>query len=147
AFDLGISLDFWNWLDGFRYIGRFHALLDTVFAEYAEVHSRVVPYESFNAVLEGYVHPQSAVRAAKGKGRYWAIDLDDFEHERRTAAEYEAEHGAWFLRTQKAMQDHEYGQIPEGLRIAVPFAFPLLGSGRKEKYPTRINLLPADARG
>jgi hypothetical protein len=102
VYDPGFSIDFWNWIEDYRYIPRiYHFMNDLHEAFFRVTNGRVLSKKDFAKLLSGETHPRTLFRNRREKLDHWADDIRDINHKWPIAKDYGVKYGKWFLEVQE----------------------------------------------
>jgi transcriptional regulator with XRE-family HTH domain len=101
VFEVGFSLDIWEWIDEHMFIPEIYNFISKVEKQFPKIlSSRICNKDNFHKLLSGEIHPRNAVISGGSKGRHWASDILDIYHRYPISPKYKA-YGPWFLKAQE----------------------------------------------
>ncbi len=106
ALDLGMSLDYWNWVDQFWAFSNFHQILSILDESAPQPFGALIPTRYDKQLYEGRIHPLVALRHSAHLKTAWTDALLDYERKKERKWLYWSRYGSWLIKVQDALKEH-----------------------------------------
>lgn len=106
ALDLGMSLDYWNWVDQFWAFSNFYQILLALDNIAPQPFGAVIPTRYDKQLYAGKIHPLTALQHATPLKAAWTDALLDYERKKETKWNYGLRYGLWLIKVQDALKTH-----------------------------------------
>ncbi|QII98792.1 hypothetical protein GII23_01265 [Stutzerimonas balearica] len=101
-YELGFSIDFWNWWGDERYIPEIYSMFSRLSEDYrGRIYGRIIDNALWRDILSGSTHPASFLKKTNSFGSNWFDDLLDIRHKYPISDNYEGWYGKWFVSVQE----------------------------------------------
>jgi hypothetical protein len=106
ALDLGLSLDYWNWVDQLWAFSNFYQILYLLDEMAPRPFGAIIPTRIDRQLYEGKIHPLTALQHSTCRKAAWTDALLDYRRQERSAWHYRSHYGGWLIKVQDALNDH-----------------------------------------
>jgi transcriptional regulator with XRE-family HTH domain len=104
TFDLGMCLDFWNWVDHFSAINYFYDFLSWLCDRISLPFGCMIPNSYDKQLYRGSIHPITAIKQSKQLSASWPEELLDYQHKNKSASYCRSHYGRWILGVQEEFE-------------------------------------------
>lgn len=106
-YELGFSIDFWNWWGDEHYIPEIYSMLSELACDYkGRISGRIIEEELMADIVSGSTHPAGFLKKTNSFGSNWLEDLLDIRHKQLISDNYQVWYGAWFIKVQEHFRRH-----------------------------------------
>lgn len=106
ALELGMNLDYWNWVDQLWAFGNFYQILSILDDKYPLPLGVIIPPKYDNLLYKGKIHPRTALQHSSPRKASWPQALLDYERKKESGWYYRTHYGSWVINVQDAFKDH-----------------------------------------
>jgi hypothetical protein len=106
ALDLGMNLDYWNWVDQLWALNSFYQILSILDEAAPRPFGAVIPTRYDKQLYEGNIHPLTALRHSAHFKAAWTGALLDYERKKESTWRYRLRYGNWLIKMQDALKNH-----------------------------------------
>ena len=106
ALDLGMTLDYWNWIDQLWAFSNFYQILSVLDEIAPRPFGAIIPTQFDKQLYEGKIPPLTALRHSAHLKAAWTDALFDYERKKESEWHYRSRYGGWLIKVQDALKDH-----------------------------------------
>lgn len=106
ALDLGMNLDYWNWVDEFWAFSNFYQILSKLDEIAPRPFGAIIPTRYDKLLYSGKIHFLTALRHSARLKAAWTDALLDYERKKESKWRYWSWYGSWLIKVQDALKSH-----------------------------------------
>lgn len=106
ALDLGLDLDYWNWVDDLWAFSNFYKIVSVLDDVAPRSFGAIIPTRYDKQLYEGKIHPLTALRHSAHLKAAWTDALLDYERKEESEWHYWSRYGSWLIKVQDALKEH-----------------------------------------
>jgi hypothetical protein len=106
ALDLGMNLDYWNWIDQLWAFSNFYKILSILDEIAPRPFGAIIPTRYDKQLYAGKIHPLTALRHSSHLKAAWTDALLDYQREEESEWHYWRRYGGWLIKVQDALKEH-----------------------------------------
>lgn len=104
--DLGMNLDYWNWVDQLWAFSNFYQILSILDEIAPRPFGAIIPNRYDKQLYEGKIHPLTALQHSAHVKAAWTDALLDYHRQKNSAWQYRSRYGSWLIKVQDALKEH-----------------------------------------
>lgn len=106
ALDLGMNLDYWNWVDQLWAFSNFYQVLSILEEIAPRPFGAIIPTRYDKQLYEGKIHPLTALQHSAHHKAAWTDALLDYHRQENSTWHYRSRYGSWLIKVQDALREH-----------------------------------------
>ncbi len=106
ALDMGMNLDYWNWVDQLWAFSNFYQILFILDEIAPRPFGAIIPTRYDKLLYLGKIHPRTALRHSAHFKAAWTDALLDYERKKESKWRYWSRYGSWLIKVQDALKEH-----------------------------------------
>ena len=106
ALDMGMNLDYWNWVDQLWAFSNFYQILFILDEIAPRPFGAIIPTRYDKLLYSGKIHPRTALRHSAHFKAAWTDALLEKKKKKESKWRYWSRYGSWLIKVQDALKEH-----------------------------------------